>query len=261
MAFVIAQACIGVKDTACVDACPTDAIHAAEGSPQYYIDPVTCIDCAACEPVCPVKAIYPGDQVPADQAKFIAVNSDFFKGFDKAKSTAYTRKKQEAEGAKAGEPGHDSKASTGEAASADWVEVENWQKDWEAHKDFADEPLERQKRYGRVRAIFETGDQYVIRFFLPEKTPHHRFVYQYGLPREMRGYEVSAEIQGGVVRIGGIMKDRRLSKLCGLVNSFPDRFHVEHRFERPVSAVSVKPQGAHVVDVVVTKAAPQAKAA
>ena len=27
MAFVIAEPCIGVKDTACVDACPVDCIH------------------------------------------------------------------------------------------------------------------------------------------------------------------------------------------------------------------------------------------
>jgi NAD-dependent dihydropyrimidine dehydrogenase PreA subunit len=27
MAFVIAEPCIGTKDTACVDACPVDCIH------------------------------------------------------------------------------------------------------------------------------------------------------------------------------------------------------------------------------------------
>lgn len=27
MAYVIAEPCIGVKDTACVDACPVDCIH------------------------------------------------------------------------------------------------------------------------------------------------------------------------------------------------------------------------------------------
>jgi NAD-dependent dihydropyrimidine dehydrogenase PreA subunit len=27
MAFIIAEPCIGTKDTACVDACPVDCIH------------------------------------------------------------------------------------------------------------------------------------------------------------------------------------------------------------------------------------------
>src|SRR5215472_15417194 len=64
MAFIIAQPCIGVKDTACVDACPVDCIHPkkdthyADSRPnfeqvdQLFIDPVECIDCGACVPVC-----------------------------------------------------------------------------------------------------------------------------------------------------------------------------------------------------------------
>jgi len=57
MAYVIAEPCIGTKDTACVDACPVDCIHPKkntsyddgrptfEAVPQLYIDPVKCIDC------------------------------------------------------------------------------------------------------------------------------------------------------------------------------------------------------------------------
>jgi len=70
MAFVIAEPCIGTKDTACVDACPVDCIHPKKNTtyddtrpgfaeiPQLYIDPVECIDCGACVPVCPVSAIF-----------------------------------------------------------------------------------------------------------------------------------------------------------------------------------------------------------
>ncbi len=69
MAYVIAEPCIETKDTACVDACPVDCIHPKknttynDGRPgfdevsQLYIDPVECIDCGACVPVCPVSAI------------------------------------------------------------------------------------------------------------------------------------------------------------------------------------------------------------
>src|SRR5215472_13849733 len=54
MAYVIAEPCIGVKDTACVDACPVDCIHpkkdelAFADAEMLYIDPVECIDCGAC---------------------------------------------------------------------------------------------------------------------------------------------------------------------------------------------------------------------
>ena len=56
MAYVIAEPCIGTKDTACVDACPVDCIHPKKNTtyddgrtsfddvPQLYIDPVECID-------------------------------------------------------------------------------------------------------------------------------------------------------------------------------------------------------------------------
>ena len=44
---------------------------------MYYINPEECIDCAACEPVCPVAAIFAEDAVPADQQEYIAINRDF----------------------------------------------------------------------------------------------------------------------------------------------------------------------------------------
>jgi NAD-dependent dihydropyrimidine dehydrogenase PreA subunit len=59
MAYVIAEPCIGTKDTACVDACPVDCIHPRkdEGAfateSQLYIEPIECIDCGACVPGLP----------------------------------------------------------------------------------------------------------------------------------------------------------------------------------------------------------------
>ena len=84
MAYVIAEPCIGTKDTACVDACPVDCIHpkkdeAAHATEELlYIDPVECIDCGACQPVCPVNAIYPSDEVPPEQQHQIPKNAEFF---------------------------------------------------------------------------------------------------------------------------------------------------------------------------------------
>lgn len=82
MTHVIAEPCIGTKDTACVDVCPVDCIHeAADGSsPMLYIDPVECIDCAACVPACPVDAIFAEGDLPSKWSKYTQMNADFFAG-------------------------------------------------------------------------------------------------------------------------------------------------------------------------------------
>lgn len=77
MAYVIAEPCINVKDKACVEVCPVDCIY--EGPEMLYIHPDECIDCGACEPVCPVKAIFAEDEVPDKWKNFIDVNRQFFK--------------------------------------------------------------------------------------------------------------------------------------------------------------------------------------
>jgi ferredoxin len=74
--YVIAEPCIDVKDKACVEECPVDCIY--EGERMLYIHPVECIDCAACEPVCPVEAIFYEDDVPDEWSDFQKINSEFF---------------------------------------------------------------------------------------------------------------------------------------------------------------------------------------
>src|SRR5205085_1852520 len=56
MTYTICEPCIDVKDRACVDECPVDCIY--EGGRMLYIQPDECVDCGACEPVCPVTAIF-----------------------------------------------------------------------------------------------------------------------------------------------------------------------------------------------------------
>ena len=79
MAYVIAEPCIGVKDKACVNVCPVDCIHGKEEDEMLYIQPDECIDCGACVPECPVSAIYPEPDVPAQWQSFIKRNADYFK--------------------------------------------------------------------------------------------------------------------------------------------------------------------------------------
>ena len=73
MTYVIAEPCIDIKDRACMDVCPVDCIH--EVGRMLVIDPEECIDCGACEPECPVEAIFPEDALPEKWIEFVAVNS------------------------------------------------------------------------------------------------------------------------------------------------------------------------------------------
>ena len=77
MPYVITEACISVKDKSCVDVCPVDCIY--EGPEQLFIHPDECIDCGACEPECPVTAIFAEDAVPEGQQQYIQINADYFK--------------------------------------------------------------------------------------------------------------------------------------------------------------------------------------
>ena len=67
-----AEPCIGTKDASCVEVCPVDCIYEAED--QYYINPDECIDCGACEPECPVQAIFPDTDVPPEWNAYIEKN-------------------------------------------------------------------------------------------------------------------------------------------------------------------------------------------
>jgi NAD-dependent dihydropyrimidine dehydrogenase PreA subunit len=84
MAHVIAQPCIGTKDTSCVEVCPVDCIHPLteadnhETAEQLYIDPDVCIDCGLCVDECPVQAIFPQEDLPAEWSDFIEKNAKYF---------------------------------------------------------------------------------------------------------------------------------------------------------------------------------------
>jgi ferredoxin len=77
--YVIASPCIDVMDTACQDVCPVDCIYYEPGKDRMlFINPDECIDCAACEPVCPVMAIFADYDVPGKEHEFIELNAMYF---------------------------------------------------------------------------------------------------------------------------------------------------------------------------------------
>ena len=75
MTYIIAEPCIDIKDLSCVDVCPVDCIH--QFARILIIDPEECIDCGACEPECPVEAIFPEDALPDKWADFVPINYAF----------------------------------------------------------------------------------------------------------------------------------------------------------------------------------------
>ena len=76
MTYVITEACIDVLDRTCVKECPVDCIY--EGARALYINPEECIDCGACEPVCPSDAIYYEEELPDELVPFLEDNARFF---------------------------------------------------------------------------------------------------------------------------------------------------------------------------------------
>jgi len=77
MTFVVTEKCINCKYTDCVEVCPVDCFR--EGPNFLVIDPDECIDCALCEPECPVNAIYSEDDLPEDQKEFLSLNAELSK--------------------------------------------------------------------------------------------------------------------------------------------------------------------------------------
>jgi len=94
MTYIVTEPCVGVKDHSCVDVCPVDCFY--EGEDQVLIHPEECIDCGACEPECPVDAIFAEGDVPEQWKDYIAKNIEAFKA-DANLPHAPTLEKWEAE--------------------------------------------------------------------------------------------------------------------------------------------------------------------
>ena len=65
MTYVVTEACIRCKYMDCVEVCPVDCFY--EGENMLVIHPDECIDCGVCEPECPVVAIIPDSEPPAER--------------------------------------------------------------------------------------------------------------------------------------------------------------------------------------------------
>jgi ferredoxin len=87
MAYIIAEPCVDTMDQACVSVCPVDCIHFDEGTDRtLFIDPNECIDCGACEPECPVNAIFAEDALPAQWTAYTEINALWYSDKDAARA-------------------------------------------------------------------------------------------------------------------------------------------------------------------------------
>jgi len=75
--YVVAEPCINCRYTDCVEVCPVDCFH--EGPNFLVIDPEVCIDCGACEPACPVRAIFSDGALPDPWKGYVELNADLCK--------------------------------------------------------------------------------------------------------------------------------------------------------------------------------------
>jgi len=74
MTFVVTESCIKCKYTDCVEVCPVDCFY--EGPNYLVIHPEECIDCALCEPECPVDSIVSDDDLTEDNKVFLKLNDE-----------------------------------------------------------------------------------------------------------------------------------------------------------------------------------------
>lgn len=63
-------------DKSCIQECPVDCIY--EGNRQLYVHPDECIDCGACESVCPQDAIYYEGDMPEELVPMADRQTDIF---------------------------------------------------------------------------------------------------------------------------------------------------------------------------------------
>lgn len=85
MPYVVTEKCQDCVYADCTKVCPVDAFRQGKnnkGMLQLIIDPDICIDCAACEPECPVEAIHEESEVPQEFEHAIAYNAECSKDED-----------------------------------------------------------------------------------------------------------------------------------------------------------------------------------
>lgn len=85
MVYLIIEECVGCKDASCAQVCPVEAIRPLPNEPAFtlvdrlFVDPVACVDCGACEPECPIGAVWREADLPGTELEAcLAANNSYF---------------------------------------------------------------------------------------------------------------------------------------------------------------------------------------
>lgn len=78
MPHIVTSRCISNRYTDCAAVCPVDCFYEVKDPHMLVIDPDTCIDCELCQEACPVNAIWPEDEIPAEYAEWVDRNRELF---------------------------------------------------------------------------------------------------------------------------------------------------------------------------------------
>ena len=74
MTYLVTESCIRCKYMDCIEVCPVDCFYVGEN--MLVIHPDECIDCALCEPECPIEAIKSEDDLTDDNKQFLEINAE-----------------------------------------------------------------------------------------------------------------------------------------------------------------------------------------
>lgn len=80
MPHVVTERCVKCRYTDCCAVCPVECFYEISSPAMLVIDPATCIDCGLCVPACPIAAIWPADELPAEYAEWTDKNQQLFGG-------------------------------------------------------------------------------------------------------------------------------------------------------------------------------------
>ena len=78
MPHIVVGRCVDCRYTDCCTVCPVDCFYETAEPPMLVIDPDTCIDCGLCVDECPVRAIFPEEDLPAEWNNYIQLNIDYY---------------------------------------------------------------------------------------------------------------------------------------------------------------------------------------
>ena len=87
------------------------------------------------------------------------------------------------------------------------TEVEGWEETWLIHRDDPEDQGERDRRFGRISQVLDSGDQYVATVTFPSRVPNHPLRYRYGMPAFMPDYAYQVELDGRTLWVHASLED------------------------------------------------------